>query len=96
MRPPASSPMRAIVPMRPGLNRGFTHYEDYVLERLGSLRTAGLVDAAVKTFGDLTVPFDHGWFHRVRAAVGRLVFRRRAQECAVDQSRLPALVCPAS
>jgi len=57
-----------------GLDRGFTHYEDYVLERLGSLRTAGLVDAAVKTFGDLTVPLDQGWFHRLRAAVADWFF----------------------
>ena len=47
-----------------GLDRGFTHFEDYVLERLGSLRTAGLLDAAVKSFGHLTLPFDHGWFHQ--------------------------------
>jgi arylsulfatase A-like enzyme len=57
-----------------GLDRGFTHYEDYVLERLGSLRTAGLVDGAVKAFAELTLPFDHGWFHRWRAAVGDWFF----------------------
>ena len=57
-----------------GLNRGFTHFEDYVLERLGSLRTAGLLDVAVKTFGRLTLPLDHGGFHRVRAAVSDWFF----------------------
>ena len=39
-----------------GLSRGFTHYEDYVLGQLRSLRTAALVDAAVKMFGQLTRP----------------------------------------
>jgi arylsulfatase A-like enzyme len=65
-----------------GLDRGFTHYEDYVLERLGSLRTASLVDAVVKTFGDLTRPLDCGWFHRLRATVGDWFFsdeRKSAQ-----------------
>ena len=57
-----------------GLDRGFTHYEDYVLERLGSLRTAGLVDAAVKTFGHLTLPLDQGPFHRLRAVVNDWFF----------------------
>ena len=57
-----------------GLDRGFTHHEDYVLDPLGSLRTARLVDAAVKTFGGLTLPFDYGWFHQFRAAVSNWFF----------------------
>jgi arylsulfatase A-like enzyme len=57
-----------------GLNRGFTHFEDYVLERLGSLRTARLLDVAVKTFGQLTQPLDGGGFHRFRATVSDLFF----------------------
>jgi arylsulfatase A-like enzyme len=57
-----------------GLDRGFTHHEDYVLDPVGSLRTARLVDAAVKTFGGLTVLFDYGWFHRFRAAVADWFF----------------------
>jgi arylsulfatase A-like enzyme len=57
-----------------GLDRGFTHHEDYVLDRFASLRTARLVDAAVKTFGTLTLPFDHGWFHQFRAAVSQWFF----------------------
>jgi arylsulfatase A-like enzyme len=57
-----------------GLDRGFTHFEDYVLARLGSLRTAGLLDVAVKSFGHLTVPLDHGGFHRFRAAVSDWFF----------------------
>jgi arylsulfatase A-like enzyme len=57
-----------------GLNRGFTHFEDYVLERFGSLRTARLLDVAVKMFGQLTIPLDHGGFHRFRATVSDLFF----------------------
>jgi arylsulfatase A-like enzyme len=57
-----------------GLSRGFTHYEDFVLGRLRSLRTARLVDAALKTFGDVTVPLDFGWFHQVRSTVADWFF----------------------
>src|SRR4029077_8248801 len=32
-----------------GIDRGFTHYEDYVLEEVGFLRTAVLVDDVLKT-----------------------------------------------
>ena len=57
-----------------GLDRGVTHHEDYVLDPVGSLRTAGLVDVAVKTFGNLTLPLDRGWFHQFRATVSRWFF----------------------
>ena len=36
-----------------GLDRGFTHYEDYDLERLGPFRMARLVDVGLKTIADL-------------------------------------------
>jgi arylsulfatase A-like enzyme len=70
-----------------GLARGFTHYEDYVLARLGSLRTAGLVDAAVKTFGELTLPLDQGRLHSPRDVVGDWFFsgeRKRAEQINRD------------
>jgi arylsulfatase A-like enzyme len=38
-----------------GLNRGFTHYEDYILEYLLPFRTAWLVDRVVRTISDLGV-----------------------------------------
>jgi arylsulfatase A-like enzyme len=57
-----------------GLGRGFTHYEDYVLERLGPLRTALLVDGAVKTFSELSRLFDPGLLHPARAFVRRWFF----------------------
>jgi arylsulfatase A-like enzyme len=36
-----------------GLDRGFTHYDDYDLERLGPFRTARLVDLSLKTIADM-------------------------------------------
>jgi arylsulfatase A-like enzyme len=36
-----------------GLNRGFTHYEDYDLEPLGALRMARLVDLTLKTIATI-------------------------------------------
>ena len=56
------------------LDRGFTHYEDYILERIGALRNAGLLDSALKAFGRLTAPLDFGWFHGFRVAVSDLFF----------------------
>ena len=41
-----------------GLDRGFTHYEDYELERFGSLRMAGLVDLAGKTIAAIVKKLD--------------------------------------
>src|SRR5262249_48372560 len=38
-----------------GLDRGFTHYEDYVLQHLSPFRTARLVDLSLKTVADLCV-----------------------------------------
>jgi arylsulfatase A-like enzyme len=37
-----------------GLDRGFTHYEDYVLGKLAALQNAGLIDYAIKAFNQLT------------------------------------------
>ncbi len=53
-----------------GLNRGFTHYEDYVLEHLMPLRTAWLVDHALQLISDCGVffgrTFDVGPFRPLR------------------------------
>ncbi len=70
-----------------GLDRGFTHYEDYILARAGSIRSAGLVDFAVKTFGKLTLAFDQGWLHRLRTDVGDWFFspeRKSAEQINRD------------
>jgi arylsulfatase A-like enzyme len=57
-----------------GLDRGFTHYEDYILEKLMPLRTAWLVDHIMQTISDLGVfvgrtfnvgpfrPMHNSWF----------------------------------
>ncbi len=45
-----------------GLDRGFTHYEDYVLERLMALRTACLFDHAAKELSALSGLVDAGPF----------------------------------
>jgi len=49
-----------------GLDRGFTHYEDFDLERLGPFRTAELVDLTLKTIAAtvqrLSETFDAGPF----------------------------------
>jgi arylsulfatase A-like enzyme len=41
-----------------GLARGFTHYEDYILERLAPLRTSGLVERLTTAIGKVITAFD--------------------------------------
>ena len=41
-----------------GLARGFTHYEDYVLEKLAPLRTSGLVEYLASEFTELIPALD--------------------------------------
>ena len=36
-----------------GLDRGFTHYRDYVLDKLNAARTVSLVNESLKTIGKL-------------------------------------------
>jgi arylsulfatase A-like enzyme len=52
-----------------GLDRGFAHYEDYVLERLSPLRTAGLIDAAVKALSRLALVRGPGSLPRLEGLV---------------------------
>jgi len=61
-----------------GLDRGFTRYEDFDLERLGPLRTAQLVDLTLKTIAAmvqrLSETFDAGPFRPLQEYVlGQLV-----------------------
>ncbi len=65
-----------------GLDRGFTHYEDYVLERLGPLRTSGLVDAAVKTVSELSLPFEAGPLYSLRALMSDWFFSAERKSAA--------------
>ena len=66
--------MPVIVPMRPAwivdlLTLRITSSSDSVPSG-----PRGLLDVAVKTFGQLTQPLDRGGFHRFRAAVSDLFF----------------------
>jgi arylsulfatase A-like enzyme len=47
-----------------GLNRGFTHYEDYVLGELGTVRTSQVVELALRTFGPIAPALGLGWTWR--------------------------------
>jgi arylsulfatase A-like enzyme len=57
-----------------GLDRGFTHYEDYALEKLGPLRTAGLVDGILKDLYELSQRFDPSFSQAARGFVYRWFF----------------------
>src|SRR5262249_26042486 len=72
-----------------GLDRGFTHYEDYVLEKLSPLCTAGLVEKFVKAAPDWIRPLSpdlayaareslHRWFVPANRKDARLINREFA------------------
>ena len=65
-----------------GLDRGFTHYEDYVLERLMALRTACLIDKAVRELSALSRLVDADPFRSLRAAIARSFFPREHRKDA--------------
>jgi arylsulfatase A-like enzyme len=50
-----------------GLNRGFTHYEDYVFRRLGFLRTSTVVEELVKSSILLGLYSPSGFMNRTQA-----------------------------
>ena len=49
-----------------GLARGFTHYEDYILERLAPLRTAGLVEKTTTSVYELITVFQVAPLYPIR------------------------------
>jgi arylsulfatase A-like enzyme len=49
-----------------GLSDGFTHYEDYVLAKLGPLRTSVIVEETLRTFLIAGSHHDTGLFHSLR------------------------------
>ena len=65
-----------------GLDRGFTHYEDYVLERLMALRTASLIDKAARELSALSRLVDADPFRSLRAAIARSFFPRERRKDA--------------
>ena len=65
-----------------GLDRGFTHYEDYVLEKLNPLRTSVLVEEALRTFFIVAARHETGPVLYVRELVRRwfsFAIRRNAR-----------------
>ena len=68
-----------------GLDRGFTHYEDYVLEKLGFLRTAVLIDEALKTLHAFDAYIAASPLSSLRG-VRAVVLHGSAQGCRIDQS----------
>jgi arylsulfatase A-like enzyme len=69
-----------------GLGRGFTHYEDYTLENLSSLRTSILVEEAVRTSVMLGLRHDTGVLHATQEFLGPL-FNYRARRDAGSINR---------
>jgi arylsulfatase A-like enzyme len=74
-----------------GLDRGFTHYEDYVLEGLIPFRTAWLVDHVLQMISDLGVflgrTFDVGPFRPMQESwiASLFVVDRRKDAGAIDR-----------
>jgi arylsulfatase A-like enzyme len=76
-----------------GLARGFTHYEDFDLERLGPFRTAQLVDIAAQTIGAavrrLSETFDAGALRPLQEYVlGRLLVADKKHAGVVNREFL--------
>jgi arylsulfatase A-like enzyme len=69
-----------------GLDRGFTHYEDYVLENLSPLRTARIIDCALQTASGLSQSVGRylglGTFGPWREFVGRWFFAHDRRDAA--------------
>ena len=82
-----------------GLDRGFTHYEDYVLDKLSAVRTCHLVDLTMKKFARLVLPW-HRVFRSAHsycpAANGSATVAGSPEGCRSHQSRIPRLdIAPA-
>ena len=79
-----------------GLDRGFTHYEDYVLERLNPFRTARLVDLTLKTVADVGYPlsqfFGTGPFRQLHESLLDRLQEGDRKARSKDQSRIFRLV----
>jgi arylsulfatase A-like enzyme len=72
-----------------GLARGFTHYEDYVLEKLAPLRTAALVEQITTMIGQAINVLDIVPLHPVRELVIRwFVINRRKDAASISRAFL--------
>ena len=75
-----------------GLARGFTHYEDYILEKLAPLRTSGLVERTTTMIAKVITVFRHRSTLSLVGTRESLVCDQSAKGCRVDQPRIPQLV----
>ena len=72
-----------------GLARGFTHYEDYDLEKLAPLRTAGLVEKTTTSIYELITVFDIVPLHPLRNFVHRwFVYDHRKDAASISRAFL--------
>ncbi len=71
-----------------GLARGFTHYEDYGLERLGPLRTAGLVEFLAMTISETIAAQDIASLHPLQAFVNRWFDDKRKDAASINNAFL--------
>jgi arylsulfatase A-like enzyme len=69
-----------------GLDRGFTHYEDYVLERLSFLRLSVIVEEAVKSCILMGLRYDRGLINASQAWL-RSVFHYQVRRDASSINR---------
>ena len=75
-----------------GLDRGFTHYEDYVLDGPTAMRTAGLVNYSLRILEELSRGSDQGSLGFLRDAVNRWTSPTGTQGCRVEKPRVSRLV----
>jgi arylsulfatase A-like enzyme len=72
-----------------GLARGFTHYEDYVLEKLAPLRTSGLVERTTTMIAKVITVFDIVPLRPVWHFVNRwFVINQRKDAAAINRAFL--------
>ncbi len=69
-----------------GINRGFTHYEDYTLEKLSFLRTSVIVEEAVKNFIVFGVRHHTGLMNSAQALI-RTTFQYQVRRDARSINR---------
>ena len=72
-----------------GLARGFTHYEDYVLEKLAPLRTSGLVERTTTMIAKVITVFDIVPLHPLWNFVNRwFVINQRKDAASINRAFL--------
>jgi arylsulfatase A-like enzyme len=70
-----------------GLDRGFTHYEDYILKNLAGMRTAGLIERTFRAFTQLSAGSELGPIGQARDAINRWFVADDRQSAAAINDR---------